>query len=249
MPPGISSQSTACSRQATWVRVRPRSRWRLDHTFSTAAWFSAATFRAGRRAQRRDGHRPGVVGVVLVRRPGRQQPHPGAQLGLHVEHPLARGHQLLGQQVAQAPGALDRPGPLRPGRCPRHQPPGLGRRGAHPQLAQRLLGLVDRHRGVRGLVRVDTDHHCCHQRLLIIVRDRGPWRACLISVLAARASFEPRHGETPQSWHLVRKPDRTGRQAVREPAPRTSRRYDQTATPTWILQSGGYLKSILNKPW
>jgi hypothetical protein len=26
MPPGISSQSTACSRQATWVRARPRSR-------------------------------------------------------------------------------------------------------------------------------------------------------------------------------------------------------------------------------
>ena len=45
MPPGISSQSTACSRQATWVRVRPRSRWRLDHTLSTAAWFSAATGR------------------------------------------------------------------------------------------------------------------------------------------------------------------------------------------------------------
>ena len=36
-PPGISSHSTACSRQTTWVRVRPRSRWRLDHTFSTAA--------------------------------------------------------------------------------------------------------------------------------------------------------------------------------------------------------------------
>jgi hypothetical protein len=36
-PPGISSHSTACSRQATWVRARPRSRWRLDQTFSTAA--------------------------------------------------------------------------------------------------------------------------------------------------------------------------------------------------------------------
>ena len=36
-PPGISSPSTACSRQTTWVRVRPRSRWRLDQIFSTAA--------------------------------------------------------------------------------------------------------------------------------------------------------------------------------------------------------------------
>ena len=36
-PPGISSPSTACSRQTTWVRVRPRSRYRLDQIFSTAA--------------------------------------------------------------------------------------------------------------------------------------------------------------------------------------------------------------------
>ena len=36
-PPGTSSHSTACSRQTTWVRVRPRSRCRLDHIFSTAA--------------------------------------------------------------------------------------------------------------------------------------------------------------------------------------------------------------------
>ena len=26
-----------CRRHATWIRVRPRSRWRLDHTFKTAA--------------------------------------------------------------------------------------------------------------------------------------------------------------------------------------------------------------------
>ena len=45
MPPGISSQRTAWSRQATCVRVRPRSRWRLDHSLTTAAWFSAATGR------------------------------------------------------------------------------------------------------------------------------------------------------------------------------------------------------------
>ena len=44
-PPGTSSHSTACSRQTTWVRVRPRSRWRLDHTFSTAAWSSGLTSR------------------------------------------------------------------------------------------------------------------------------------------------------------------------------------------------------------
>src|SRR5258707_3838071 len=36
-PPGTRAPKTACSRQATWVRDRPRSRYRLDHTFSTAA--------------------------------------------------------------------------------------------------------------------------------------------------------------------------------------------------------------------
>ncbi len=44
-PPGTSSQSTACSRQAAWVRVRPRSRWRLDQTLRTAAWSSGFTSR------------------------------------------------------------------------------------------------------------------------------------------------------------------------------------------------------------
>jgi hypothetical protein len=41
-PLGTSSQSTAWSRQATWLRDRPRSRCRLAHTFSTAAWTSLA---------------------------------------------------------------------------------------------------------------------------------------------------------------------------------------------------------------
>ena len=131
-PPGTSSHSTACSRQATWVRARPRSRCRLAHTFSTAAWSSAPTSAAGGRAQRRDGDRAGVVRVVLVHRSGGQQPHPGGQLGLHVQHPLAGGDQLLGQQVAQAAGALDRPGPLRPGRRPRQQPLRLRRRRPAP---------------------------------------------------------------------------------------------------------------------
>ena len=79
------------------------------------------------------------LGSFLFVVPGRQQPHPGAELGLHVEDPLAGRDQLLGQQVPQARGALDRPGPLRPGRRPRQQPLGLGRRGPHPHLAQRLL--------------------------------------------------------------------------------------------------------------
>ena len=103
IPPGISSQSAACSRQATWVRVRPRSRWCLDHTLTTAAWSSAFTSRRpGARSAAMATDRASL-GVVLVRRPGRQQPHPGAQLGPHIEHPLARRDQLLGQPSPRAP--------------------------------------------------------------------------------------------------------------------------------------------------
>ena len=40
-------------------------------------------------------------------------------------------------------------------------------------------------------------------------------------------SFEPRHGKDPTGWHVVLKPGHNGRQAVREPAHRTSERYDQ----------------------
>jgi len=36
-PPGISPHSTARRRQTTWVRLRPRSRCRLDQISSTAA--------------------------------------------------------------------------------------------------------------------------------------------------------------------------------------------------------------------
>jgi hypothetical protein len=120
--------------------------------------------------QRRHRHRPGIVRVGLVRVAGLQQPDPGSQLGLHIQHPLAGGDQLLGQQPAQPAGAFHRPGPLRPGLRPGNQLPGLVRAGPHPQLAQRLLGRADRHRGVRALMRVDPDHHC-HQCTPILTSD------------------------------------------------------------------------------
>jgi hypothetical protein len=59
-------------------------------------------FPAGGRAQCRDRDRAGVVRVVLIHRPSRQQPDPGTELGLHIGHPLTGRQQLLGQQVPQA---------------------------------------------------------------------------------------------------------------------------------------------------
>ena len=58
--------------------------------------------------------------------PSRQQPDPGAELGLDVDDLLPGGHELLSQQVPEAARALDRPGPLRPVRRPFHQPGCLG---------------------------------------------------------------------------------------------------------------------------
>ena len=93
----------------------------------------------GRGPQRGDRHREGVIRVILVGVPGLQQPHPGGQLGRHVQHLLTGGDQLLGEQMPQPGGALHRPGPLRPRRRPRQQLFRLGRAGMHLQLAQRLF--------------------------------------------------------------------------------------------------------------
>lgn len=117
------------------------------------------------RAERSDGHRSGVVGVVLVGRFRRQQPDPRRELGLHVDDVFAGGDELLGKQVAEPGLILDRPRALRELRRPLEQPVELLRSRPHPQLAGALLALVDRHRGVRPLVRVDPDHHC-HQPLV-----------------------------------------------------------------------------------
>ncbi|HEX7269602.1 MAG TPA: hypothetical protein VF256_19560 [Streptosporangiaceae bacterium] len=117
----------------------------------------------GRGAQRRDRHREGIVGIVLIGVPGLQQPHPGGQLGRHIQHLLPGGNQLLGQQMPQPVRALHRPGPLRPPHRPRQQLLRLGRASIYPQLAQRLLAHADRYRRGRALARADPDHHVRHQ--------------------------------------------------------------------------------------
>jgi len=85
----------------------------------------------------------------------------------------ARRQQLLGQQMPHPARAFDRPGALRPGLRPRQQPLRLGGAGPYLQLAQRHLRRVDRHRSVRGLVRVDPNHHRHHGNALLPVLDLG----------------------------------------------------------------------------
>jgi hypothetical protein len=190
---------------------------------------------AGRRAQRRDSDRPGVVGVVLVHRPIRQQPHPGAQLGLHVQDPLTRGQQLLGQQVTQAARALDGPGPLRPGRRPGQQLLGLRYRSTHAQLTQRLLRRADRHRRVRALVRIDAYHHCSHERPSLNAGcDRGGH--ALFQDLLAFTPLSRAAARTRRAGASLISQTASSRQAVREPAHRTSGHCGQAAAPAPILQ-------------
>jgi hypothetical protein len=75
--------------------------------------------------------------------------------------------------MAHPARAFDRPGALRPGLRPPQQPLRLAHRGTHPQLAQRHFRRADRHRGMRGLVRVDPDHHRHHREALLPILDLG----------------------------------------------------------------------------
>jgi hypothetical protein len=52
------------------------------------------------------------------------------------------GHELLGQQVAEPAGTLDRPRPLLEWRRPLHQPLDLADGRAHPKLTELLLVVV-----------------------------------------------------------------------------------------------------------
>jgi len=128
-----------------------------------------------RRAQGGNGDRAGVVGVVLVDGAGVQQPDPGGQLRLDVDHSLAGGHQLFGEKAAEALRAFDRPGALGPPLGPFEQPLDLGHRRTHPDLAELCLHPVESYRSMGALVGVDADHHCRHACLLRVRtgEDRG----------------------------------------------------------------------------
>ena len=112
-----------------------------------------------RRAERRHGHRPGVVGIVLLRPAAAQQPDPRRQGGGHVDDILPSGEELLGEQIAQPAGRLHRPRPfLELGRPPEEL---LRLTAGRPDFepGQFRLSRVDGHRGVRPLVGIDADHH------------------------------------------------------------------------------------------
>ena len=98
-----------------------------------------------------------AVGLAAVSRV--EGPHPRREGRGHIDDMLARGDELLGQQLAQAAGALDAPAALGPLLRPAQQ---LLRCRAGCSQSDRggLDGPgTDRGRGVGSLVRVDADDH------------------------------------------------------------------------------------------
>jgi hypothetical protein len=98
-------------------------------------------------------------GVALAAVADRQHPHPGGQLGRHVQDRFAVADQPLGVGSADAVGALDCPAALRPTGCPLAQGLVAVEGGRDVLLAEELAVLVEGGGGVGGLVGVDADHH------------------------------------------------------------------------------------------
>ena len=112
-----------------------------------------------------DSDRVRVIGVVLVGTTGGEHSDARGQGGRDVEHLFAACHELLGQQVAHSAGRLDGPPPLLERLGPAHELFDLTTGRTHLDAGDLIFSLVDGHRRVRCLVRVDPDHHI-HDYLL-----------------------------------------------------------------------------------
>ena len=208
MPPGTRSHSTACSRQATWLRARPGP--------GAASTTPSAP--------------PGSPRRSLAGWPSTAAPRPPP-----TRHRSGRSYSCH-QPAAAAPGtpaSAARPAPARPPRPaagpaagparlhlppprsapatppPRPQASRPERRRRAPAARPAALRRADHHRRVRGLMRVHTDHHYCHQHApsplgngnVAGMPNSGPcWRSHLFRATPRRE---------PTGWHLVLKPDRT----------------------------------------
>jgi hypothetical protein len=100
-----------------------------------------------------DRDRDRVVGVALAAVADRQHPHPGGQLGRHIQDLLAVTDQPLGQRPTDAVGALHRPTALWPALGPSPQGLVALKGGSDALLAEQLAVFVKRGGGVGGLVR------------------------------------------------------------------------------------------------
>ncbi len=135
---------------------------------------------------------------------GQSQPLGGRRIG-HAENMLTGRDKLLGQQVAHAVGAFDRPQPCRERLGPRQQLVDLRPRGSDLLAGQLVLGRADRHRRMRRLVRSTPMINCMRSPVCRMVEPR---RALLLglgaSPLSSHATAKPRpsrssfESQTPQ---------------------------------------------------
>ena len=146
----------------------------------------------------RDGAGVDAVGLAAVSR--LEGPHPRREGRGHIDDVLAGGDELLGQQLAQAAGALDAPAALGPLRRPDQQL--LRCRAGCSQSDRGGLDApgTDRGRGVGGLVRVDADDHSHWSLLYGVVQLRG----------SAAGNLNSGNECTPLSSHAAAGGDRPG---------------------------------------
>ena len=157
-----------------------------------------------------DRDRAGVDVVGLAAVAHLEGPHPRRQGRGHVDDMLAGGDESLGQQLTQAASAFDRPAALGPPGCPAQQL--LRCRAGRPHSDRAGLGQAraDRGRGVRGLVRINTDDDS-HSSLL-----RLPGMGSTAGNLNSgndHASIEPRRSGRRPARHAMKEPHRSGQEA------------------------------------
>jgi hypothetical protein len=99
-------------------------------------------------AQRDDRGCPSVVGVGLVGAAGVEEPDPGRQGRGDINHGLAGGNELLGEQRAELAGRLDGPRAGFEVGGEAEQPLPLAPVGDDPKLADNGLATVQYRRGV-----------------------------------------------------------------------------------------------------
>lgn len=86
----------------------------------------------------------------------------------HINHVLACSDELLRNQIPKPPSRLDRPRAHLEVVRPATKPINLVRRGLHHEPIDLDFFVIDRDRCVGPLVWIDSNHHLCHDCLLLI---------------------------------------------------------------------------------
>jgi hypothetical protein len=159
IPSGTSSASRACSRHALLFRARPRSLLRFANSRSTPVSSAHVTDASPGARSAATATGCASLGSFLFDRPVPKHSHPCRQRRRHVQDLLAGVEELLGQQIAEPTGGLDRPRALLEARRPLQQLIDLAARRSHLHLGEPRLVLVLWPPRCATLVGIHADHH------------------------------------------------------------------------------------------